>query len=153
MKKYNVLGFVHSGITVKNLKISLEFYTNILGLKKIHEQKNDTDYIYKIVEIPGLKAIKVAFLKIPDGNIIELLEYDVDKTSGATSSSNYGTGHICLQVKNLNNMFVELKNKGVEFISKEVVLITEGHNKGAKAVYMKDPDGYIIELMEKNKSV
>ena len=146
---WSVKGFVHCGITVNNLKTSLDFYTNTLGFELIKKQTNNTKYIHEIVKIPGLKKIEIAFIKTQDEVIIELLEYVGVRTySGEARSCDYGTGHICLQVENLDEMFVDLKNQGVEFISQNVVTITSGVHQGAKAVYMKDPDGYLIELKE-----
>jgi len=149
MSDWQVKGFVHSGITVKNLEESIQFYTELLGFKLLKKQTNDVPYIYDIVEISGLEKIELAFLETPDGTVIELLEYVGVRTySGEARSCDYGTGHICLQVTNLDNMFNELQAKGIQFISKEVVIITAGKHVGSKAVYMKDPDGYLIELMD-----
>lgn len=150
MKKGKVVGFIHSGITVKNLERSLEFYIDLLGFKLLSTQVANSDYIFDIVEIPGLKEINIAFVEIPGGHVIEVLEYvGIDTYSGSARSCDYGTGHICLQVEDLEDMFEELKAKGVAFKSKNVAHITAGANKGSKAVYMLDPDGYIIELMER----
>ncbi len=150
VSEWKVVGFIHSGITVKDLQKSLEFYTGLLDFKVIKNQTNDSDYIHDIVRIPGLEKIEIAFVEAPDGTVIELLEYiGVDTYPGEARSCDYGTGHICLQVTNLDAMFNELSEKGVQFKSEKVVTITAGNHKGAKAVYMKDPDGYLIELMEK----
>ncbi|GAA0335166.1 lactoylglutathione lyase [Oceanobacillus oncorhynchi subsp. oncorhynchi] len=149
MGKGKITGFVHSGITVKDLDASLEFYVDLLGLKLRSRQNVTDDYVLNIVEIPGIKEIKIAFIEIPGGTVIEMLEYEGTKTySGAARTCDYGTGHICLQVENLESMYEDLKEKGVQFQSKGVQNITSGANKGAKAIYMLDPDGYIIELME-----
>ncbi|MGE7907511.1 VOC family protein [Peribacillus sp. NPDC094092] len=150
MDKGKVVGFIHSGITVKNLERALDFYVNILGFELLSTQVANSDYIFDIVEIPGLKEINIAFVQIPGGHVIELLEYvGIDTYSGSSRSCDYGTGHICLLVENLEEMFSELKAKGVQFKSKKVAHITVGANTGSKAVYMLDPDGYILELMEK----
>ncbi|WP_342513819.1 VOC family protein [Sporosarcina sp. FSL K6-1522] len=150
MSKGKIVGFIHSGITVKNLEEALEFYIDTLGLELLSTQVASSDYIFDIVEIPGLKEIKIAFVQIPGGHVFEILEYvGVDTYPGNARSCDYGTGHICLRVANLDELFIELKSKGVTFKSKKVAVITAGANKGAKAVYMLDPDGYIIELMEK----
>jgi catechol 2,3-dioxygenase-like lactoylglutathione lyase family enzyme len=149
MSGWKVTGFVHSGITVKSLQRSLNFYTELLGFKLLRKQTNDTDYIHDIVRIEGLKKIEIAFIESPDGTIVELLEYvGMERYSGEARSCDYGTGHICLRVENLDAMYKDLVDKGVRFKSKKVVPITAGNHKGGKAVYMKDPDGYLIELME-----
>lgn len=150
MKKGKVVGLIHSGITVRNLEESLSFYVDLLGFKLLSTQVANSDYIFDIVELPGLKEIKIAFLEIPGGQVVEVLEYvGIATYPGKARSCDYGTGHICLQVENLDDMYRELKSVGVSFQSKKVANITVGANKGSKAVYMLDPDGYIIELMER----
>ncbi|WP_158232785.1 VOC family protein [Sporosarcina sp. P17b] len=149
MKQGKVVGFIHSGITVKKLEDSLKFYVELLGFELLSTQVTKSDYIYDIVQIPGLQEIKIAYVQIPGGQKIEILEYvGVDTYSGSARSCDYGTGHICLLVENLEEMFEQFKLKGVKFKSENVVQITAGANKGSKAVYMFDPDGYILELKE-----
>lgn len=153
MKDWKVSGFAHSGITVKNLEESIRFYTETLGLTLIKKQTNDVPYIYDIVEISGLEKIEIAFIETPDGTVLELLEYVGVRTySGESRSCDYATGHICLLIENLDMMFKQLTEQGVQFISNNVVTITAGNHIGSKAVYMKDPDGYLIELMELQQS-
>lgn len=152
MEKGNITGFIHSGITVKNMNNALDFYVSTLGFELLSTQNVISDYIFDIVEIPGLKGINIAFVQVPGGHVIELLEYTgIDTYPGNARSCDYGTGHICLQVDNLDALFEELQAKGIKFKSKKVVNITAGANKGSKAVYMLDPDGYVIELMERGK--
>ncbi|WP_342545481.1 VOC family protein [Lysinibacillus sp. FSL K6-4013] len=145
-----VKGFMHSGITVKDLDLSLKFYIDILKLKLRSRQLANHEYTKKIVDVPRLTAIDIAFLELPDGNILELLEYQgIERYSASARPCDFGAGHICLQVSDLDQLYNELSTHGVLFRSKEVVEITHGVNKGAKAMYIYDPDGYIIELMEK----
>lgn len=146
----NIVGFVHSGITVKDLENSLHFYVDKLGLKVLSKQVAQDEYISRIVNFSSLKEIKIAFLEIPGGNQIEMLEYvGVERLSGSVRPCDYGSGHICLLVNDLEQMYERLKKQGVKFRSENIVEITAGANKGNKAIYMYDPDNYVIELMEK----
>ena len=145
-----VVGFIHSGITVKNLDISLEFYVKTLGLELISKQISKNEYISKIVNFPDLEEINIAFLQTPDGNQIELLEYiGIERGPGNARPCDYGSGHICLKVEGIEKLYQSLREKGFQFRSPHIVDITMGANKGSKAIYMYDPDGYIIELMQK----
>lgn len=149
--KGKVTGFIHSGITVKDLEISLDFYVNKLGLELISRQISSNEYISDIVELVNLQEVKIAFIRIPGGNEIELLEYvGMERYPGNVRPCDYGSGHICLKVEGIEEMYEYLKLSGVRFRSKKIVEITLGANKGSKAIYMYDPDGYIIELMEKS---
>lgn len=153
MKDWKITGFKHSGITVKNLEVALDFYVETLGLELVSKQINDQPYIHDIVNLPGIEKIKIAFVKTPDGQILELLEYvGTEVYSGEARSCDYGTGHICLTVTNLESMYQELLNKGIKFKSEKIATITKGIHEGSKAVYMKDPDGYLIEMMEVHRN-
>lgn len=150
-----VTGFYHAGITVKNLEKSLEFYCGLLGFEFLSQQDVTDDYVFQIVSVPEARLIKIAFVKIPGGNIVvELLEYVVaERKSGSSSPCNYGTGHICLYVKDLDLLHEKLLSKGVSFRSDAPVLVTSGRNKDAKIIYCLDPDGYIVELVEPAKDL
>lgn len=146
-----VSGFYHAGISVKNLKKSIEFYCDLLNFELLTHRTVDDEFIFHLVNVPKLINVKIAFLKIPNTNVVlELLEYNsVERKEAYYELCDYGTGHICLYVSNIKEMYNSLKAKGYQFRSNGPVLVTSGINKGAKAIYMKDPDGYMIELFEK----
>jgi lactoylglutathione lyase len=150
MKPYSVTGFYHAGITVKNLQRSIEFYCDHLGFELISQQENSDDYVFNLVSVREAKSIKIAFLKLPgDPMMIELLEYvGVERHSGSSRPCDYGTGHICVYVNDLDSMYQELLKKDVSFRSDSPVYVTSGRNKGSKIIYCTDPDGFIIELVE-----
>jgi len=152
MESGKVIGFFHAGITVKNLEASLDFYCNMLNLELVRLQDSSQDYIREMLSLPGLQKIKIALLKVPGSDVmVELLEYvGVERFPGNCRPCDYGSGHICLFVTNLEEIYREFVEKGVRFRSGPVH-ITAGVNTGAKAIYMMDPDGYIVELVERPK--
>lgn len=151
MSQGKVVGFIHSGITVKDLEISLDFYVNKLGFELLSKQVSKQEYISRIVNFNDLEEVKIAFLQIPGGSQIELLEYvGVERLPGNVRPCDYGSGHICIQVEGIEYLYEHLKEQGVQFRSPQIVDITAGANKGSKAIYMYDPDYYIIELMQKS---
>lgn len=147
-----VKGFFHAGVTVKNLERSLDFYCNVLGLEFVSQKEVTADYVFRVVSVDA-EMIKVALLKVPGSDAyIELLEYvGVERHPGTVRPCDYGTGHFCLYVDDLESFYRELSAKGMQFRSKEPIVATDGINKGGKIVYGLDPDGYIIELMEPAK--
>ncbi len=54
---------------------------------------------------------------------------------------------MCLIVDDLRSCREELSAGGVQFVS-EPVTITEGPNQGGLVIYMRDPDGYTLELFQ-----
>ena len=79
---------------------------------------------------------------------LELLEYrGVERAPVDTRTANPGTAHIAFFVEDLDGLFEELRAKGVDTVSRPVTP-TIGPNKGGRAVYMIDPDGIRVELIE-----
>jgi catechol 2,3-dioxygenase-like lactoylglutathione lyase family enzyme len=105
-------------------------------------------YLGQIVGYPGVFLHRV-FLRLPNTDVrLELLEYrDPSGTVRPLDTKDPGNGHICYFVDDLRQTYEELRGKGVRFRS-EPVEITEGVNKGALCVYMFDPDGIAIELIQ-----
>ena len=68
----------HTGLVVNNLDDSVKFYEG-LGLKVWNRQVETGDFISKVVGIKNAE-VETAKLKIPDGSLLELLEYKSPKT-------------------------------------------------------------------------
>ena len=139
-----VIGYRHTGIIVKNMKKSLHFYRDILGLKVIQDFSDSSQYINKITGIKNAD-IHMIKLEVGDGTILEILEYRNHPTQLIDQPIyNVGASHIALQVKNAEKAYEILKEKGIKIIS-EPVLSSE---KIAKVFFCFDPNNVRIELVE-----
>jgi len=139
-----VIGYRHTGIIVKNMKKSLHFYRDILGLKVIQDFSDSSQYINKITGIKNAD-IHMIKLEVGDGTILEILEYRNHPTQLIDQPIyNVGASHIALQVKNAEKAYDILKEKGIKIIS-EPVLSSE---KIAKVFFCFDPNNVRIELVE-----
>lgn len=139
----------HTGFTVANLDRSLAFYCDVLGLELLTKQTGTADYLSSVTGFPGIR-LEMAFLKVPgeDDHILELLEYashPAEPTDRATNRP--GNGHLCFVVEDIWACYRELSAKGARFVS-EPTLITSGRNRGARAAYFRDPDGFTLELYQ-----
>ena len=139
-----VIGYRHTGIIVNDMEKSLQFYRDFLGLKVIQEFTDQSEYINKITGITKGCAHFIK-LKMPDGTVLELLEYPSHRTNPHNISIiNVGIAHIALQVKNTEESYNFLNSKGVKLLSTPV-LSSEGI---AKVFFCLDPDGIRVELVE-----
>jgi lactoylglutathione lyase len=88
-------------------------------------------------------------LRIPSSEQhIELIEYaNVTKRAVDPAPPHPGTTHISLLVRGLLRLHRRLVRSGARFQS-EPVTVPVGPNKGRLAVYMIDPDGFRVELVE-----
>lgn len=138
----------HTGFTVANLDRSISFYRDVLGLSLISQQVGTAEYLSTVTGFPGVQ-IKLAFLQVDgDDHILELLEYVSHPGETTPRDTNRpGNGHLCFVVDDVVACYEELRVKGVHFVSSPVE-ITAGVHRGAKVVYLRDPDGFTLEFSQ-----
>lgn len=146
-----VTGFFHAGVTVRDMETSLKFYRDGLGLEVTIDRLLDAEYLRTVLAL-DFTAIRAVYLAIPGGGFVELLEYQgIDRESAAAPPKDYGAGHLCLYVEGIDELTATLVSHGGSPRSAGPVDITSGPNEGARSIYMRDPDGYPVELFERRK--
>jgi catechol 2,3-dioxygenase-like lactoylglutathione lyase family enzyme len=138
----------HVGFTVSDLDRSLPFYRDLLGMEVLWERVYDEEYVRTLLGYPTVR-LRCAFLQIP-GSLakVELLEYqNVPRDQVQLRRADPGNAHLALSVADLDAVCRQLKNAGVSFVS-EPMVSTAGHYQGSKTVYVNDPDGISVQLME-----
>jgi lactoylglutathione lyase len=145
----SVTGIFHGGITVSDMDRSLAFYRDGLGLEMEFDRVLDGPYLRQVLAL-GFESIRAAYLRVPGGGFIELLEYrGIERMPAASRPCDPGSGHLCLHVDDVAAMAERLFGLGYEARSNGVVDITSGPNAGARSIYMRDPDGYSVELFQR----
>lgn len=144
-----VTGFFHGGVTVSDMDRALVFYRDGLGLEQEFDRILDAPYLKAVLGLT-FDLIRAVYLRVPGGGFIELLEYrGIERISAASRPCDYGAGHLCLYVDDVDAMHARLVGLGFAGRSADTVEITSGPNRGARSVYMADPDGYAVELFQK----
>ena len=147
-----VSGILHTGLTVSDLDRSVVFYRDLLGLELIAQWDSSQPYLRTVVGFPD-GELRIALLRLPGeagaaGHHLELLEYRVPRGArGDPRTCNPGNVHVAFRVEDLDATYHELRAKGVRFKSAPVE-VTHGRNRGAKAVYLLDPDDITLEMMQ-----
>ncbi len=142
----------HMGLQVADLTRSVAFYHEILGFEVVFQWNPRAPYIGELVGYPDVD-LHAAILRLPSSDIfLELLEYrNVERTPVDTSTANPGTAHVAFFVDDLDTLYADLRQKGVLSVSPPVTP-TIGPNEGGRAVYLKDPDGIRVELIQTQRS-
>ena len=138
----------HTGITVSNLERSLAFWRDVRGFELSHTAHQKGELAQEITGVEGAE-IKLAVLKTPGGQKIELLEYlaPTDRKRADIRPCDVGSVHVALLVENLDAVLAEIAASGWEPAGKPQTLNT-GPNAGKRVVYVRDSDGTTIELMQ-----
>lgn len=146
-------GFYHVGIIVSNLEKAVSFYRDILGLELIVEPTDifEGEEISQGLGVPGTR-LRAAYLKSEE-NVIQLMEFESPKSpvEAPLPLHSFATTHFGFYVKDLEQTKQELESKGIEFFSPINIVpdsLTTVINASKWAIF-RDPDGVIIELVER----
>src|SRR4051794_2856322 len=144
---HGIVGVHHTSFTVADLERSLTFFRDVLGLEVVGTREVRDDYFGQIVGLPG-SAVKAAMVRLPGGHHVELFEYVRPRgQSVAPRPCDPGSCHLALLTADLPALYQQLKAKGADFLS-EPVLITAGPNRGGYGVYLRDPNGTLLDLFQ-----
>lgn len=139
----------HVGATVSDLDRALSFWEAFLGREALWRRTLDAPYLSEVVGYPHAR-IDIAFVELPGGTLLELLDYQVgDREPNSPATSRPGNVHICLQTEDPEADFARAVAAGATPVSQGPVRVTAGPNAGASACYVRIPDGITIELFQK----
>lgn len=122
--------FLHTMIRVKNIEKSLDFYTKLLNMKFDHKKRLDDCWLYFLTDEEKTCQI-------------ELTVNDETPENGYDIGT--GFGHFAFSVKSLDEFTKKMDELGYEYLYEPFDL----NGKGCNIAFVKDPDGYEIELIEK----
>jgi catechol 2,3-dioxygenase-like lactoylglutathione lyase family enzyme len=153
-RPFRVLGADHTGITVSNLERSLAFWRDVLGFEPSHTAHQTGELAQEITGVQGAE-IKLGVVKTPGGHKIELLQYLAPperKQGGHLRPCDVGSVHVALIVDDLDAILNAIDASGWKAAGKPQTL-QSGPNAGKRVVYVRDPDGTIIEFMQQPRTV
>ena len=147
-----VLKAHHTGLSVRSLAASTHFYRDVLGFNEVFTWNPQAEYIGVLTGYPEVN-LNATILKIPGSDVfLELLEYgNVNIKEIDHGNANPGIGHIAFFVDDVDEWYSILSAKGIDSVSGPVTP-TMGPNKGGRAIYMIDPDGIRVELIQSSQS-
>ena len=121
---------LHTMIRVKDIEQSLDFYTKLLEMEITEKRRLEDCWLY--------------FLTDKNSNQqIELTYNDETPENGYETGS--GFGHFAFGVDSMEEFTNKLTSLGYSYLYEPFDLT----GKGSKIAFIKDPDGYEIEIIEK----
>lgn len=152
MENKLIKGMSHVAYNVTDLDRALDFYCNGLGLEKVFDIMVPEN-IADIMPDSPLRVLagkpSIVYLQIAPGAYLELFypKPDTDLQSGGPNYDRIGYVHLSLIVGDIYEAAEILKGRGIQLDSK--ISLGPDHTY---QVWIKDPDGNRIELMQYTES-
>jgi catechol 2,3-dioxygenase-like lactoylglutathione lyase family enzyme len=140
--------FFHTGFVVKDLDQTIDFYTNVLGLKLTGRTERTGAFASQLLAFPNAH-IKGAFLDLGPGHQLELIQYlNPPGGPGGINRNDLGASHLCFFVENIDQFYADKSGRGLRFNSEPASLHDDSGKLLRKALYAQDPDGNWLEFVE-----
>jgi glyoxylase I family protein len=141
-----VLRMTHIGICVTDLERSIRFYRDLLGFAHRSELRVQGEPSDTLLRLRGVD-LQAVYLE-RDGTRIELLHYAAPGAVGdgaARAMNARGLTHLSLRVDSVEETIAAARRTGVRVLDETRIDIPAF---GAAAVFIADPDGTLIELVQ-----
>jgi len=138
-------------ITVSDMDPAVDFYSRVLGFKKVRDTKVAGE-TYENLE--GLFGVRMRVVRLQLGDeFVELTEYLAPKgrpIAAGARSNDRSFQHIAIVVSDMDNAYAWLRQNKVEQISSGPQRLPNWNRNasGIKAFYFKDPDGHPLEILQ-----
>lgn len=137
----------HFSFTVSDVERSIDFYVGALGFRPppaVREIRGE--WISTMTGFPEAR-LRIAFVELADVSL-ELIEYLHPRGAPAvrTTTADAGSAHIAIAVPSIEEAARRLEFFGGKLFSRPV-LIPDGAWRGRQVVYVRDPDGIVVELV------
>jgi catechol 2,3-dioxygenase-like lactoylglutathione lyase family enzyme len=136
-------------MTVSDLDQALAFWESLLGVEG-QRMRVEMAEQGQIVGFPQIQS-DAAFVPLPGGQLLELLDYDIDKPAAIDADETRAPGHVhvALEVDDINEVLARARELGARSVSPNPITIADGPFKGVKGCYIRiPPDGQTIELYQ-----
>jgi len=138
---------------VTDLERSLKFYTDLVGSPAPATMPAwSTDPALLNFLGSPTSQIRFSSVRIPGSTLtVEIVEFkDIDRKPVQPRIQDPGAVRLILIVRDLNALLARLKTQGVPVVTVGGAPVTLAGSEPARAVMIKDPDGFFIELIQPN---
>jgi len=134
----------HVGLTVVDFGKAVKWYWEMFRFPLIAEEEMNEKEVEELYSLYNLKNTKrkLGFLRAPKGGVIEIFQFTPALPPEKVCWNRIGPNHLTIDVRNVKKWYKKLSEKGVKF------LCDVQKSNGADWVFLEDPDGNMIELID-----
>jgi len=145
----NIIGVGNFSHIVTSLEKSVEFYRDVIGLPVTTPPQafGSIPAIMKMGDTPGAQS-RIAVLKVPGSALgVELIEYkDIDRKPSSPRFQDPGAANLQVRVRDIEPVIARVRKSAGR-------IITVGEKPGTiaggtKVIFVQDPDGFVVELIQ-----
>jgi glyoxylase I family protein len=142
-----VKSVAHTGITVRDLEASIAFWRDVLGFEVERRMEMSGEFAAQVTGVPDAHFVLAALAG--GGHHIELLQYSrpVHRDHVCPRPCDVGSFHVAVNVDDLDAT-AELCAQHGFTLAGAPQSATEGPLAGCRFVYLRDPDGLTVELIQ-----
>jgi catechol 2,3-dioxygenase-like lactoylglutathione lyase family enzyme len=141
-----MLRFDHVGLVFEDLDAAIDFFVS-LGFEPEGRTTVDGETVDRINGLDGVRA-ELMMVRTPDrSGRLELIKYHSPPNGNgpeALPSNTLGLRHICIEVEDLNGIVERARSEGFEPVGE-----VQDYENIYRLVYLRGPEGLILELAEK----
>jgi catechol 2,3-dioxygenase-like lactoylglutathione lyase family enzyme len=140
----------HFSIGCSDTDRSIAFYRDVFGMRVIADREVERGGF--VQDVTGVRdaCVRIAHLQGYGFNF-ELLEYKEPRGERRARDLNHtGSAHLCFVTDDLDATCTRLRELGVPIRSRDgaPVTVVGGPNDGGKGLYVEDPDGNGVEVIQ-----
>ncbi len=141
-----VVATLHSGFTVADAMRTAAFFRDCFGFDIEPPREAPEGALEPVVGLDGAQAM-IIYVSAP-GHTIELLEYRNPKsvTTSAARPCDIGFAHLAFLVNDVAATVRAASGFGFR-PARDIGLIPSGPHAGRRVVYLRDANGFTVELM------
>jgi catechol 2,3-dioxygenase-like lactoylglutathione lyase family enzyme len=149
-----VIGFMHAIHATNNVETTYAFYNKVFGLTtNIAPFTNAAVPI--LTDSPGV-SLRVGMMRLTgDGFNFELTEFTgVERHPAQPRVTDPGAPHMKILVKDIDQVVANAKAAGAPIVTRSGGAVTAPTAIGmAKSIVLRDPDGYIVQVIQSSAPV
>jgi glyoxylase I family protein len=144
-----IQGFSHIGIAVKDLDRSRRFYTDVLGFTQLYQLDFENNEVAATMEQEGVFRSAMLIRKDIRIELLQWVDVPVTGSGQRRPMTELGVTHLCFRVENIDELTDAVVAAGGAVVEQTRTVLGDATDPAApRLVYLTDPDGTRIELMQ-----